>query len=88
MLNCGETNLIQFSKRCSTDAIRKRPLKIHGEATSSEHRMRSGKQPPPLIALSEERPIRPSLLLALRSLDAEQQQIMEIIAGAMARGAL
>lgn len=84
----GEKKVLQFSRTCSLGEIRKRPLKIHGKAMSSAHRTRSAKPPPPLIALSEEKPLPDSLLRRLRRLDVEQLQIVELIADAIARGAL
>lgn len=87
-MNSGDSKIIPFSKHSSIDGIKKRQLKIPGAETSSARKMRSGKPQPPLIALFEERPIRESLLKVLRNLDAEQQQIMEIIGTAIARGAL
>ena len=86
--NGGERKVIPFSRTCSLDEIRKRPLKIHGAETSSAHRTRSPKPPLPLIALCDERPLPESLLRRLRRLDAEQLQIIELIADAIARGAL
>ncbi len=84
----GATKVIPFCRRSSIDSIRKLPLKIHGAETSSVPRTRSGKRQPPLIALFEETPLPESLLRRLRKLDAEQLQIMELIADAIARGAL
>ena len=42
----------------------------------------------PLIALCEERPIPETLLRRLRRLDAEQLQVVELMAAAIERGAI
>jgi len=55
--------------------------KTRGAATSS-------KPSRPLIALCEEREIPERLLARLRRLDAEQLQIIEMIAVAISRGAV
>lgn len=76
--------VIPFSKpagpRCSKRSMLKCQPKTHGAAMSS-------KPSPPLIALSEDQ-IPERLRRILRSLDGEQMQIVEVIAAAIARGAL
>ena len=78
-------NVIPFStngtQNFSTRSTPKRQPKIPGAAMCS-------KPLPPLIALCEERTIPASLNNVLRTLDAEQLQIVEIIAAAIARGQL
>jgi len=81
-----EPKVIQFSRRFSIDSIKGVPLKIPGVETSFARKTRLVKRPPPLIALSEETPIPVSLLRRLRKLDAEQLQIVEIVAVAIERG--
>lgn len=88
MSDGSEAKVIRFCRPFSIGETRKRQLKIHGAVTSSAPRTPSEKPPRPLIALSEENPVRESLLRRLRRLDAEQQQVVEIIADAIARGAL
>lgn len=80
-MTSGEKKVIPFSGHCLPDSITKHQLKIPSAATSS-------RPSPPLIALSEGLEIPESLLRRLRRLDAEQLQIMEIIAIAFERGTL
>jgi hypothetical protein len=84
----GSSKVIPFSKRSSIDSIKGRPLKIRGAETCSARRTPSERQRPLLTVRCDENPIRESLLCRLRKLDAEQQQIVEIIAGATVRRAL
>src|SRR4051812_3608127 len=72
--------VLQFSKRCLPTSTKRHPLKIQSVATSS-------RPLPPLIALSEGR-IPERLLRRLEKLDHEQLQIIEIVAVAIARGAM
>lgn len=80
MSSSDHGRLINFSKLSLGDSTGKSRRKIRGAAMSL-------KPLPPLIALSVEViPIR--LLDRLRKLDAEQLQIVEIVAIAIARGHL
>ncbi len=77
-------NVIRFSIDGSRSSLehstRKRRRQTRGGATSSKPSL-------PLLALCEET-IPASLSRVLRTLDAEQLQIVEIIASAIARGQL
>lgn len=79
------SNVVSFSPRHSRVRSKRLMLKCQpktpGEATSSKPSL-------PLIALCEDRPLPPRLLRFLKRLDDEQLQIMEVIVGAMLRGAL
>lgn len=77
-----QPNVIRFSinasRISSASSTRKRQRPTHGGAMSL-------RPLPPLLALCEET-IPANLSRVLRTLDAEQLQIVEIIASAIARG--
>lgn len=74
-------NVIRGSKNYSSPSTQTSRRKTPSKATST-------KRSPPLIALFEEAELPPRLTARLRKLDAEQLQIVEIVAAAIERGAL
>jgi hypothetical protein len=77
-----QLKVIQFSRTSSLpDLTQTRPLKIRGEVMFSR-RLQSS------IARSVDRPLPETLLRLLRKLDAEQLQIVTIVAAAIERGAM
>lgn len=75
----ADQKVLPFSPLALPESTRTRPLKIHGAGTSS-------KLSPSSTARSDVRTIPESLLRRLRRLDAEQLQIIEIMAAAFERG--
>lgn len=76
----ADLKVLRFSQLSLPDLTRTRPLKIRGEVTFSK--------PSPLsTARCDEKPLPAKLLARLRRLDAEQLQIIEIVAAAIERGA-
>ena len=73
--------IIQGWKDSSRPSIRTSRQKTRSKATST-------KPLPPLIALCEDRELPPRLIARLKRLDAEQLQIIEIVAAAIERGAI
>lgn len=81
-------NVVPFSKNGSHGSMRCIPLKIRGEVTFTKPNPRSQTRTRPLLALCAEQELPQSLLMRLTRLDAEQLQIVELIAKAMERGVL
>lgn len=78
------TNVIRFSKNVGDRYSKRSMLKCRPKTPGGET---SSRPSLPLIALSEGA-IPERLLRILTTLDAEQQQIVEVIAAAIKRGAL
>ncbi len=87
-MQSGKLKIVPFSRNGSRASIRCIPLKIRGEVTFTRPSPRSPTPTRPLLALCAEKELPPKLLTRLTRLDAEQLQIVELIAAALERGAL
>lgn len=80
--------VVPFSRNASRASTRCIPLKIRGEVTFTRLSRPSPMRMRPLLARYAEQELPPRLLMRLTRLDAEQLQIVELVAAAMERGAL